>query len=270
MAKYGLVVAATLLACLGCSRNPSNVNTQGKEQIVAPAFASIGRNDQGLEEYRHEKTGMVFVKLPGGTFKMGCEDGEPHEWPVHEVKVDGFVMARHEVTQAVWDKVMRGVVTPAEEGGDEPVGAVTWEECAEFCRRTGLRLPTEAEWEYACRAGTVTDYYWGTEPDEDFMWCPGNSGGTRHPVGLKKPNAFGLHDMSGSMWEWCQDWYAQDYYIDSPGENPKGPQEGERHVVRGGSWCCPPSGEFRSSLRGSNVPSYRSPCIGFRCAANAD
>jgi sulfatase modifying factor 1 len=204
---------------------------------------------------------MAFILLLGGTFRMGSENGEEFQKPVHKVKVGGFLISKYEVTQAVWQKVMGN--NPSEFKGDNnPVEQVSWDDCQEFCKKTGLRLPTEAEWEYACRAGTTTKYYWGNEPDEAYMWYNENSGNTTHAVGQKKANGYGLYDMSGNVWEWCQDWYGA-YAINSQ-ENPTGPDNGEVHVLRGGSW------DFydtycRSSNRGKSVPTRRSCNYGFRC-----
>ena len=123
---------------------------------------------------------------------------------------------------------------------------VTWDEAMAFCREINVRLPTEAEWEYACRAGTKTKFYTGNR-EADLAragWYETNSGGKTQTVGKKVPNAWGLYDIHGNVWEWCQDWYGEDYYQHSPSEDPQGPSSGEYRVVRGGSWnedpddCC--------------------------------
>jgi formylglycine-generating enzyme required for sulfatase activity len=244
-------------------------------EIRRHVMTLIGKNAQGYEEYRHEKTGMVFVKVPGGTFKMGSDTREADEKPVHEVKLDGFLIAKYEVTQAVWLKVMRSEAESRPgaggknrsnfKGDDLPVENVSWNDCEEFCEKTGLRLPTEAEWEYACRAGTDTKYYWGDEPGGDYMWYSQNSEEMTHPVGQKKPNGFGLYDVSGNVWEWCEDWYGADYYQNSPHDNPKGPDNGECRVLRGVSWYRIVN-NCRSSNRSRNGPAYWNNLFGFRCA----
>jgi sulfatase modifying factor 1 len=205
------------------------------EKVSNPVFTPIGKNKQGYEEYRHEKTGMVFVRIPGGTFKMGSENGNDDERPVHEVKINGFYISKHEVTQAAWRKVM--AKSPSRFTGEaNPVESVSGNDCAIFCSMADVRLPTEAEWEYACRAGTNTEYYWGDRPDGAYVWNNENSAKTTHPAGQKKPNGFGLYDMSGNVWELCQDLYGSDYYASSPNDNPKGPESGKSHVLRGGCW----------------------------------
>ncbi|NIP99470.1 MAG: SUMF1/EgtB/PvdO family nonheme iron enzyme, partial [Nitrospinaceae bacterium] len=114
---------------------------------------------------------------------------------------------------------------------------ISWEEANEFCTRQGTRLPTEAEWEYAARAGSQTLYPWGDEIDGDYVWYLGNSIRRLPPVGTKKPNAWGLHDMIGSVWEWVADWYSDHYYENSPVDSPQGPRDRTSwHVIRGGSW----------------------------------
>ncbi|MDI6788565.1 MAG: SUMF1/EgtB/PvdO family nonheme iron enzyme, partial [Planctomycetota bacterium] len=207
-----------------------------KLQAPPPAgFVEIGANQQGYQEYRHEPTGMVFVLIPGGTFRMGSNDGHDDEKPIHEVTVSNFLIGKYEVTQGVWQKIMGN--NPSHFKGDNhPVEQVSWNDCQEFCRKAGLQLPTEAEWEYVCRAGTNTKYYWGNESNSNYMWYDKNSNSTTHPVGQKKPNAFGLYDIIGNVWEWCQDWYDANYYKNSPKDNPTGPSSGEYRVLRGGSW----------------------------------
>jgi len=131
--------------------------------------------------------------------------------------------------------------------------------------RAGLCLPSEARWEYACRAGTSTRFYTGdSESDLDRAgWYVGNSGGKLHLVGEKEPNAFGLYDMHGNVWGWCQDWYDRDYYKHIPKENPQGPESGSRRVTRGGSWAID-ARRYRSALRGRWHPVSRFRHVGFR------
>ena len=240
----------------------------------APAgFVGIGKNTQGYEEYRHEVTGMVFVLIPGGQFQMGSNDAD-NEKPVHEVNVNSFLVSKYETTQGVWQKIMNNNPSKFNKGDNYPVEQVSWDDCQEFCKKlnemksasggTGLRLPTEAEWEYAGRAGTNTKYYWGDKEDEDYMWYGEKWEGGHHPVGEKKPNGFGLYDMSGNVWEWCSDWYDENYYKNSPKDNPQGPANGQFRVLRGGSWNviahdCRSAGRFRG------VPALRFNIIGFRC-----
>jgi len=180
-------------------------------------FTSLGKNAQGFEEFREEQTGIVFVKLPGGKFQMRSPASEAkpdgNEYPVHEVTLSPFLIAKYEVTQAQWKRVMG--TSPSYFKGDElPVEKVSWNDCQEFCKNTGLSLPTEAQWEYACRAGTTTAYHSGASEADlaEVAWYNKNSGGTTHPVGTKKPNDFGLYDMHGNLWEWCEDEHSPDSY----------------------------------------------------------
>jgi formylglycine-generating enzyme len=221
--------------------------------------------------YDYDTTMMALI--PAGSFRMGdiTGTGVIDEQPVHEVTITRpFLMARIPVTQAQYEAVM-GSNPSYFKGPDLPVERVGWYDAVEFCNElsrqegldpcysgsgenivcdftaNGYRLPTEAEWEYACRAGTETDFHTGNmthsgypplDPDLDRAgWYRVNSGGETHPVGQKEPNAFGLYDMHGNVWEWCWDWYSGNYYASSPAEDPRGPATGTRRVVRGGSWC---------------------------------
>ncbi|MHC4251912.1 MAG: formylglycine-generating enzyme family protein [Planctomycetota bacterium] len=196
---------------------------------------------------------MELTLIPAGEFLMGSPrwDGRPHfaDGPVHRVRITRpFYMGRYEVTQAQYGRMMGE--NPSEfRGPDLPVEEVRWSEAAKFCRRlsqrTGkvVRLPTEAEWEYACRAGTKMPYFIDDGRSfDDYAWHTMNSGKRTHPVGGKLPNAWGLHDMYGNVWEWCSDWYDDEYYAKSPEENPRGPASMPTHwtwggcrVLRGGS-----------------------------------
>jgi len=188
---------------------------------------------------------MEFKLIPAGTFIMG-DARVDKDWTPHEVILTtSFKMGVHEVTQAQYEQVMG--VNPSEfKGADNPVEKVSWDDAVEFCRRLSdlpaekaagnvYRLPTEAEWEYACRAGMTTKYSFGDDESDlgDYAWYGDNSDGNTHPVGGKKPNAWGLYDMHGNVWEWCQDWYWD--YPSGSVTDPRGPR-GSNRVVRGGSW----------------------------------
>jgi formylglycine-generating enzyme required for sulfatase activity len=162
-------------------------------------------------------------------------------------------------------------------GAKNPAESVSWDECQEFLKKLNalgkergeFRLPTEAEWEYACRAGTRTRFCSGDADAElaDYAWYDANSGSTTHPVGEKKPNAWGLFDCHGNVWEWCADWWGHDYYGKSPRDDPTGPATGSGRVLRGGSWLYYP-GLCRSAFRYTcGGPADRSSCIGFRVVA---
>ncbi len=213
--------------------------------------------------------GMKFVWIEPGSFQMGSESGDPDERPVHAVTLSkGFYLQGTEVTQRQWKAVM-GSNPSHFKGPDRPVENVSWEEAQEFLRRLNekekdgrYRLPTEAEWEYACRAG-------GQEPDlaanlDAVAWGRWNSSGETHGVALKKPNAWGLFDMRGNVWEWVQDWYRGAY---SAGRqvDPRGPDSGVFRVVRGGSWRYDGPGFFRCAYR-YHGPVGRNDDRDFRCA----
>jgi formylglycine-generating enzyme required for sulfatase activity len=208
-----------------------------------------------------------FCTIPAGTFLMGSEK----EGPVHPVTISrDFYMGKYSVTQAQWEVVMGN--NPSNfKGIDRPVEQVSWDDCQEFIKRlnaTGkgtFRLPTEAEWEYACRAGSSGIFCFGDDESQagDYAWYSANSGSQTQPVCNKKPNAWDLHDMHGNVWEWCQDWY-DDYSADSV-TDPQGPLSGSMpvRVFRGGCWRGV-AGFGASAHRGGRGPGYRSDILGFR------
>jgi formylglycine-generating enzyme required for sulfatase activity len=219
--------------------------------------------------------GMELVCIPPGEFMMGSpanEEGRNSgEGPQHRVKISkGFYMNVTEVTQAQWKTVM-GNNPSYFKGDDLPVEMVSWDDAVEFCRRLsqkegkGYRLPTEAEWEYACRAGSTTRFCYGDSDTSlvDYAWYTNNSIGKTHPVGQKKPNAFGLYDMHGNVWECCSDWYDAGYYSQSPGDDPKGTSTGQYRVLRGGGWNHVAS-YCRVAYRYNDTPDNHNYFIGFR------
>jgi len=220
---------------------------------------------------------MRLVLIRPGKFMMGSPDSEQSreskEGPQHEVVIaKPFYMGVTEVTQAQYEAVM-GTNPSKFKGPTNPVDSVTWDEAVEFCRKlsekTGkaVRLPTEAEWEYACRAGTKTRFSFGDSESVlgDYAWKGSNSGGTAHPVGQKKPNAWGLYDMNGNVWEWCADWWGP--YPKGPITDPSGPTTASGlRVLRGGSWYRVGLDSFRCAIRLIIDPSLRVNDLGFRCA----
>ena len=227
-------------------------------------------------------TQIEMLLVPPGTFDMGCSASlaypcDPDENPVHEVTLtEAFYLSRYEVTQAQWTTVMGSnpsfftyatEAVPANEVPNRPVERISWNRIQEWEQVTGLILPTEAEWEYACRAGTQSAFNNGSDDDATvgtIAWYEDNSGFQTHPVGGKLGNALGFHDMSGNVWEWVEDFYDATYYEVSPSVNPLGPKTGESQVLRGGSWFFIPTFQ-RSSYRGDGFgPEYSSSDIGLR------
>ena len=218
---------------------------------------------------------MNLILIPAGEFMMGSPDSEKgigrEERPQHRVRITkGFYMGETEVTQEQYQAVM--VVNSSYfKAYNLPVENVSWDDAVEFCRRLSqkegrtYRLPTEAEWEYACRAGSATRFCYGDRDTSlvDYAWYGHNCYDTTHPVGQKKPNAFGLYDMHGNVFEWCNDWDDRDYYSQSPVDDPKGPSTGHYRVFRGGSWVDYPD-ECRVANRQCTSPTARANQLGFR------
>ena len=208
----------------------------------------------------------TMVLIPAGEFQMGSNAAED-ETP-HTVRLSAFLIDIHEVTQEQFEKIMGN--NPADFNGQNlPMEQVTWYEARDYCKTVGKRLPIEAEWEKAARGKTSTRYYWGDAIDGDYAWYWDNSKRTSHPVGSKKPNALGLHDMLGNVWEWVADYYADNYYQTGPKKNPKGPFTSKYRVIRGGSWRDLPN-FLRTTRRNYDLPAGRFNHIGFRCAKSAE
>lgn len=212
---------------------------------------------------------MKFRLIPAGSFLMGSpeseQDRESGEGPQHKVTISRpFYMAIHEVTHEQWKAVTGEIRNYAGFDGsnfDVPMMTTSWQECSDFIEKLNdlgigkFRMPTEAEWEYAARAGSTSRFYWGDDPDymdiEDYAWFDENAEGEGHPVGEKEPNPWGLYDMAGNVWEWCQDWYSE--YGGEDQVDPVGPENGESKVFRGGEWFNPPQ-NCRSAYRGKFPP----------------
>ncbi len=214
-------------------------------------------------------SGPEMKKIPGGQFKMGCSPGDTgcfeDEKPAHAVRLGTFWLDATEVTQAQYQKIMGSNPSQFSACADCPVERVSWENARDYCAKIGKRLPTEAEWEYAARAGTTAARY---DETDAIAWYGKNSQAQTHAVGKKKPNAYGLYDMLGNVWEWCADWYGDNYYKDSPPENPTGPATGSYHVLRGGSFDNADWIVRASDRSGTSAPLVHSSFQGFRCAQN--
>ena len=297
--RGALIVPAIILlsASSVMSINAARPGEQALDQAVVsaprvpPGFRAAPNTtpepfiDSGFaREVIHERTGLVMVFVPGGTFGMGTMKDEPQkagfiisvsEFPKHKVLLTRpFYMAKYELTNADFRRFRpefsSGLKIDGKtdlNGDTQPAVRVSWDDAQAYAAWAGLQVPTEAEWEHACRAGTNTFYPFGNKASGlgKYAWHSGNSGRYRksHPVGEKLPNAWGLYDMLGNVWEWCADWYNEMYYadwaIDHPNAvppDPQGPETGERRVRRGGSWAVYPV-DCRPAARFSGDPSSR-------------
>ncbi|MCD6328514.1 formylglycine-generating enzyme family protein [bacterium] len=264
------------------SKDDDQLRRQAEERLehwqVPESFKVVQGSKPGEER---TFDGIKFVWIPPGEFWMGSPKSEKkrfnNEGPLHTVRIaKGFWLGKFEVTQAEYERVM-GKNPSHFKGSSHPVESLSWNDAVEFCGKLSgqsgaiYRLPTEAEWEYACRAGTTTRFNTGDSDSElgRAGWYAGNSRRKTHDVGQKAPNAWGLFDMHGNVWEWCSDWYGEDYYGSSPGVDPTGPGSGSRRVIRGGSWYnlaryC------RSAARYRYDPRYRYFNIGLRVARSSN
>jgi formylglycine-generating enzyme required for sulfatase activity len=271
MATLVLAMVFAAVNAFGQSRNPP----PGKAKKSGAGFA------------QRKIDGMAWI--PGGTFLMGSPAGEgaDNEHPQHRVTVRGFYMDTTEVTQEQYERFMgdnahcddgtcwqwdpdngnsvRGILQDQFRSPDKPEVCVSWYDAKAYCEKAGKRLPTEAEWEYAARAGSTAKYYWGNKMDGDYCWYNQNSMNMTNPAGQKRPNAFGLYDMLGNVWEWCADVYDDGYAKGRPAKNPPGPSRGQYRALRGGSWF-DFGRDCRCATRVSNYPYSCSRLIGFRCA----
>ena len=282
-----------LFIVLGCKQDNPDA------QPAPDNYEQNGQQDKNIADgNKHQETpmddpvpgkpftnssGMKLVYIPPGEFMMGLPSSESErqydEDPVHRLTVTrGFYVSTTEATQAQYRSIM-GTNPSYFKGKDNPVEMVSWNNAVEFCERLSekegrtYRLPTEVEWEYACRAGTTTPFYTGetintsqANYNGDYVYGNGTKGVFRErtvSVGSFPPNAFGLYDMHGNVGEWCQDWYGEDYYETSPVSNPQGPSSGKCRVLRGGCWGSSPQ-LCRSADRDCFTPDFRSGNSGFR------
>ena len=254
----GLVLVSALVWAAG---NAPVITTQPKSQTVnegeSVTFSVVATGGLDLD--------MIWIK-PGTFTRSG-----------YNVTLSkGFWLGKYEVTQAQYEAVM-GTNPSYFKGSDLPVECVTWHNATNFCAKLNAQekaagrlpsgyeytLPTEAQWEYACRAGTTGDYNVNGATLSDLGWYADNSNSKTHPVGQKKPNAWGLYDMHGNVWEWCLDWYGD--YPSSAVTDPKGPSSGSDRVIRGGGWSGN-ANRCRSAYRNLNYPGFGYGHIGFRVA----
>jgi formylglycine-generating enzyme required for sulfatase activity len=274
----GRIIAPNTLAWGGRGFDPDSLYVTAKggvfEVRVGPELgAELDQRpaEACARDYVETHAGMSLEMswLPPGSCQMGSQssaaevaqryggkaESYEHEHPLHAVQQDGFWMGKYELTQYQYEAIM-GKNPSLRKDPRRPVEVVTWQDAMEFCERlsraTGRRyvLPTEAQWEYACRAGGTTEWCFGNDPSllDEYAWHTDNSGHRTRPVGLKRPNAWGLHDMHGNVGEWCLDWYGA--YEAATAKNPAGPSSGTRHIARGGAFYDNAAG-VRSAKRGS-------------------
>ena len=233
---------------------------------------------EGREVITTNSVGMKFAFIPKGQFVMGTPPNEPGRYEneaQHTVTLThSFAMETMPVTQHQYLLVMGKNPSHFDDWGSSrrepnPVEKVSWDDAVAFCKKLSekehvhYRLPTEAEWEYACRAGSTTMFFFGDKEEltGEYAWFKDNSDDITHPVGQKKPNAWGLYDMHGNVWQWCSDWF--DAYPLHPVTDPVGPFDGKLRILRGGSWDYEPT-SLRSGYRGRNGQSARYFNVGFR------
>ena len=240
--------------------------------LFAQAPAASVPKTQGVKAGQTEVNpldGLTYVWIPAGTFSMGCTPGDAEcdsdEKPAHRVTISkGFWIAQTPVTQAAYQRVT--TTSPGYFSGAQfPVDSVNWDEAQNYCRTIGMRLPTEAEWEFAARAGMQASRYGNLD---DIAWYGVNSGNKTHDVMRKLPNAWNLYDMLGNVWEWTADWYGP-YAAGASEEStdPQGPATGKIRALRGGSWANGPA-FVRVSVRSGNEQDHHSNVVGFRCVGN--
>jgi len=273
-----LVAALTVLLIAGCDQG-SKPTPAGNPPSSAPKTITTS-------------SGIEMVLIPAGEFIMGDDSGDADEKPAHKVQVSAFCMDTREVTQKAYESLMEKNPSKSK-GPDKPVEQVDWYHAVLFCNirslkeglkpcydtkslacdfeADGYRLPTEAEWEYACRAGTQTKYSFGDDPAKlkTCAWFKANADKATHSVGQKAPNPCGLYDMHGNVAEWCHDSYSETYYQRGESKDPRGPSSGDKRVLRGGSWRANDEG-CRSSARNSENARFADACFGsdaygFRC-----
>jgi formylglycine-generating enzyme required for sulfatase activity/tRNA A-37 threonylcarbamoyl transferase component Bud32 len=270
------VAAATAISILGLFAWVKSRTGAAAPQVVEqvkPAAQSLAAVEPKPESKKEEEPpamkvnppdGLDYVRIPAGTFQMGCAAGEAgckaDSKPAREVTISrAFYISKTEVTAEAYGKI---AVTKAT--GRSPISGVSWTEAKKFCELAGGRLPTEAEWEYAARAGEAGPR---TGALDALAWYAANSGGAAREVGVRQPNAFGLHDTLGNVWEWVSDIYGPSYYRNGPSIDPPGPARGSQRVVRGGAFSTPES-YVSLSARFAFPPSIRDATIGFRCVLN--
>ncbi len=259
--RVSLIIA--LMVIMGSCRSP----------IPTPPAAGTSAERPAPSRMSADKDPETMVLIPAGSFLMGSEEGEADERPQHTVYLDAFYIDSAEVTCARYARFLaetghptHPLWNPEYDRPEDPVVGASWYDAAAFARWAGKRLPSEAEWEKAARGGVDgRQYPWGDAIDKARA---NYASFGIIPVKSFEPYGYGLYDMAGNVGEWCEDWYSDSYYTMSPGKNPRGPQIGERKVVRGGAWYNNEDG-LRTSNRYKNAPDAGNFNTGFRCVTSA-
>ena len=280
----GIIAAILCIIFAGVGINECNDYRDEQQRLdaIRDSIAAADKKRNAFETKIFNVNGIEFTMVPveGGTFNMGSNDGDSDEKPVHSVTLSDYYIGETEVTQELWEAVMGS--NPSDFKGDKnPVEMVSYNDCIDFINKLNtflagqlpdgrkFRLPTEAQWEFAARGGNKgknnNNKYSGSNSIDDVAWYRDNSGGRTHPVKQKQPNELGLYDMTGNVWEWCSDWYGKDYYSQSPKNNPEGPSDGWRRVLRGGCRSSSAQG-YRVAFRISCTPDDGGYYIGLRLA----
>jgi formylglycine-generating enzyme required for sulfatase activity len=286
--KNALLPSLLLIFLLGCGPSPSAPSGE-------PKTTTARAHEEPVELVT--ASGIEMIALPGGEFSMGSNQGNPDEAPAHLVKLTAFAIDKYEVTQEMLEKVQLPNPSHWHDHPKKPVERARWIDAKQYCNErsmaegltpcynektpdwrcdfnaTGYRLPTEAEWEYACKAGGTSVYDFGqVDKLRQFSWFADNGDQKTHPVGQKKANRWGIHDLYGNVSEWCEDVYSPDYYKASPAQDPVGPDDGGKdpqRVMRGGSWKSTPEmcrATFRTGQKTGNTDAcFFTDYCGFRC-----
>ena len=242
--------------------------TEEKKLVITPQNISSSEFRNFNKTWTEPITGMQFIWVPEGCFQMGSNSGDSDEKPVHKVCLDGFWIGKYEVTQKQWKNIM-GSNPSSFKGENKPVESVSWNDAKAFISKLNQQsngifaLPSEAQWEYAARSGGKDEKYSGGNNADSFAWYLGNSGRVTNIVGKKSPNGLGLYDMSGNVWEWCEDVYQSDGYFEHTRNNPLVTGGGSDRVNRGGCWD-DSFGSVRCAYRCGGGQSNTYYCLGFR------